>query len=615
MGWIFEGVTREDFERKYSDKELFIRTIKRMLPYKRPVALLTGAIIGGTITTLTAPLFLGLTLELLLSNQPSINLVILSAGAYLGLLIISWVMEFTREYAMALYVPDFMVDLRFDIFESLMMQDFKFYDQQQSGQLNARVSSDAGDFGGSTMLLTNFIGEISILVLSFIILLFISPILSVVGILVVPILLLMVFFFRRIARITSKSYRQAVGTVNATMAENVGGIAVAKSFGQESGETERFRTVNRTHYIAGFRRSISMSLLFPSLDLLLGVAIVLVYLAGGVTFLMGLGMSPATLYIFVMYLERFFYPVMQVSAFYGQFQAGLAAFERICEVLDAKPEVKQHSETLPVKNLKGDIVFEKVNFSYVDGTPVLKNFDLHIKSGEKLAIVGHTGAGKTSLINLLSRFYEFQEGKILVDGIDIRKFDLDSYRRHIGIVQQDNFLFSGTIEENIRYGFPDSSPEEIRNTIAVVHAAEFIDYLDQGMYTEVRERGSRLSMGERQLVCFARALLANPKILILDEATASVDAYTESVIQEALEKLLEGRTSIVIAHRLTTVKNADRIIVLDHGKIVEEGTHDHLMDQGGVYAQLYDTYFKHQSLEWVPTGLERISEPSRAITP
>jgi ATP-binding cassette subfamily B protein len=274
----------------------------------------------------------------------------------------------------------------------------------------------------------------------------------------------------------------------------------------------------------------------------------------------------------------------------------MAAYERILEILDSEPKVNQKPGAVDIGDIAGEISFENVDFSYRENEWVLKNFNLKINRGEKLAIVGHTGAGKTSLVSLLARFYEFQGGSIKIDDRDIREISLESYRKNIGTVQQEVFLFSGTLEQNIRYGKPEASEEELWSAIRTVHAEEFIKYLPEGLKTQVGERGKGLSTGQKQIISFARAILSNPKILILDEATSSVDAYTETVIQEALEELLSSRTSIIIAHRLSTVVNADRIIVMDQGKIIEEGNHQYLLEKSGKYAQLYKQYFQHQSL-------------------
>jgi ABC-type multidrug transport system fused ATPase/permease subunit len=289
-------------------------------------------------------------------------------------------------------------------------------------------------------------------------------------------------------------------------------------------------------------------------------------------------------------------PITQFVGIYAQIQAGFASFERILEVLDNEPEI-QDTGSINLQKIEGEIEFQNIDFHYTAASPVLKDFSLKIKPGERLAIVGHTGAGKTSIISLIARFYEFQKGKILIDGEDIRKIHLKSYRKHLGIVLQTPLLFYGTIEENIAYGRRDATEADFKRTLEISRVNEILEYLKDGLKTQVGEKGELLSTGQRQLVSFARALLADPRILILDEATSAVDAYTESVIQESLEELMKGRTSIVIAHRLSTVKNADRIIVLDHGKIIEEGTHDILLTQGGEYATLYNTYFKHQEVK------------------
>ncbi|MHA1778850.1 MAG: ABC transporter ATP-binding protein, partial [Candidatus Heimdallarchaeaceae archaeon] len=308
--------------------------------------------------------------------------------------------------------------------------------------------------------------------------------------------------------------------------------------------------------------------------------------------------SASTILLFLLLLNRFLYPLLRVASQFSTIQSGFAAMDRIFSIIDAKKAIVNPPNPVK-KNIKGDICFDHVWFEYKKDVPVLKDINLEIRSPEKIAIVGHTGAGKTTMASLLMRFYDVTKGSIKIDGIDIREYDLKTLRKQIGLVSQDVFLFSGTVLQNITFGKPNATIEEVQEVIRIVAAQEFIDALPEGLYTCIGERGKGLSAGQRQMISFARTLLTDPKILILDEATAAVDAYTEWKIQEALEKLLANRTSIVIAHRLTTVENADRIIVLDHGKIVEEGNHEELLKRGGLYAELYETYFKHQSAEWI----------------
>ncbi|NPD90724.1 MAG: ABC transporter ATP-binding protein, partial [Asgard group archaeon] len=302
--------------------------------------------------------------------------------------------------------------------------------------------------------------------------------------------------------------------------------------------------------------------------------------------------------LFVLYLETFFRPVMQLARFFPELSAGMAAFERILSIIDSKPIVQQKPDTQSIEEIKGKIQFENVKFWYDRDNVVFKNLNLTINKGEKLAIVGHTGSGKTSLVSLLSRYYEFQGGDILIDGQSIRNFTLESFRKQFGKVEQNVYLFPGSIKENIKYGREDVSDEDIWRVLDIVQASDFIHRLPDGLETIIGDRGRDLSVGQRQLLSFARAILLNPKILILDEATSSVDAFTEAMIQEALEKMLEDRTAIIVAHRLSTIVNADRIIVVDNGDIVEEGTHEELLDLEGKYASLYNQYFVHQTLEW-----------------
>jgi ATP-binding cassette subfamily B protein len=343
-----------------------------------------------------------------------------------------------------------------------------------------------------------------------------------------------------------------------------------------------------------------LSTIFPLLNALSGIGTALLVYFGGRAAVSG-SISPGAWFLFVTSVDRFWFPMINIAAFWSQFQAGLSAAERIFALIDAEPVVRQ-TDDRPAPRLRGEVCFDRVHFRYSKQETVLEDFSLCIAAGENVALVGHTGAGKSSIAKLIARFYEFQSGRLTIDGHDIRAFDLQSYRRQLGIVSQTPFLFAGTVADNIRYGAPQMSEADIEAIARRIGGGEWIDTLPDGLRTDVGERGDRLSMGQRQLVALTRVLVQQPAIFILDEATASVDPFTESQIKEALDLILAGSTSILIAHRLSTVKSADRIIVLREGQIIEEGDHAALMAQGGHYAELYNTYFRHQSLEYILSG-------------
>jgi ABC-type multidrug transport system fused ATPase/permease subunit len=597
VGYLFFGVDQPDWDRQYGDWEM----LKRLWHYMKSRWLLLTKIVAlilvNSVVVLLAPFAVATAIDNLTKNKS----VLVPAAIYLVLNVLSWIINyFIQTWSVDLRV-DIIMDIRLDAFDNLQRQDLKFYDDRRTGRILSRVMNDSFELGTLIALTSQLAGSTFIIVGSFIVLLSLNVPLALVALAIIPLIVITALSFRKIARSTVAEQRKSVAAVNTSFQESIAGVNVSKSFAKEKKTFEDFREVNDDNYRKGMRRAFVFVSIFPIIDLIatLGIAAILFY-GGNLATSSDSGMTVGMLYLFILYLQRFFLPVIQLSTFYNQFQGGLAAWERILGVMDVEPQVREKRDAIELAkgDWTGGIAFQNVSFEYTPGEPVFDNFSLDIQPGENIAIVGHTGAGKTSLTSILARFYEIQAGKILLDGeIDIKDINLRSWRRGIGIVLQDPFLFSGTIRDNITYGECGScSDEDFRNAAAAVQIHEWIESLPDGYNTEVGERGRRLSLGQKQLVSFARALLSDPRLLILDEATASVDAYTESLIQDALRTLFAGRTSIVIAHRLSTVKNADRIIVLDQGRIIEEGSHEKLLERGGKYADLYQTYFEHQEI-------------------
>jgi ABC-type multidrug transport system fused ATPase/permease subunit len=423
---------------------------------------------------------------------------------------------------------------------------------------------------------------------------------------IAPVIFIVALAFRRIARETMRRSQRARGVVNSLVQESISGIAIAKNFRQEQAVYDQFRTVNEQSYQVNLRSGLVFSFIFPILSVIASLGTALIVYFGSLQVLDG-SVSAGQWYLFVQSIAIFWFPLTSIASFWSQFQQGLSASERVFALIDAEPRVIQ-TDGQPVTHLNGRIDFRDVDFRYSDQQSVLRHFNLTIPAGQTIALVGHTGAGKSTLGRLVARFYEFQGGQILIDGQDIRTFDLEEYRRRLGVVPQAPFLFSGTVAENIRYAKPDASEEEVAEVARRVGGGDWIEALPEGLESQVGENGRGLSLGQRQLVALARVLLQAPAILILDEATASVDPLTEAQIQEGLDVVLEKRTAIVIAHRLSTIRNADRIIVLRQGEIVEEGDHASLLRAGGHYADLYNTYFRHQSPDYVPgSGFVRVA--------
>ncbi len=592
---LYRGLFKDTHKREYSDRELFDRYVKLIFPYKKRVLLISAFIVISTIADILIPLVFGFTIQELGTPTPEFVIIITSGIAYFVLSTLIWIMFSLRRRQVGRFVPFFLEELRMDIFDNLQEQDMSFYDKHLSGSLNSRISNDALDFGNTTILLTDTIGNLLISIVTFAILVALNPMLAIITVLGIPVLFLLMFSLRKLARRVSRIYRISISDVNSSMVEAIEGIQVCKSYGQETTVSQKFFDTNETYFKSAFRLTSVTHIWRSVLDTITAAILVIIILLGENMIVRGIA-EPAVVVVYLLYVQRFFQPIMVLATFLPELSAGMAAYERILEIIDSKPNIQQRSELLEGNVTRGEIEFKDVEFSYRDGEEVLKDFNLKIKGGEKLAVVGHTGAGKSSLVKLLVRLYEYQAGNILIDSKDIRDLNLQTYRKNIGMVQQDVFLFSGTIEDNIRYGSQFATNTEIIKAVEAVNLGEILEYLPNGLQTEVGERGKGLSAGQRQLVSFARALLTDPKILILDEATSSVDAYTEAIIQEALDTLLSERTSIIIAHRLSTILKADRIIVMEKGKIIEEGTHETLLGKKGKYGQLYKQYYEHQRL-------------------
>jgi len=619
MGFVLDGLEAEAYDRTYDDRALVRRIATYFRPHTRTMAVVAGMVVLASLTETVIPFVISRGIDALAGN-PSAQLAVALGGGVLVLGSIGWLFNFIRQSFSARAVGSVVLALREDAFAAVMDRDLSFYDQYASGRIVSRVTSDTQDFSTVVTLTIDLMSQFLLVLIICIMLFAINFNLALLVLTVVPIVFIAALSFRRAARWATQRGQRATAEVNSVIQETVSGIAVAKSFRQEAAIYEDFRATNRMAYRIRLLRGLVLNTIFPTLDVISGVATALVIYYGAQRALDGT-LTTGDWYLFVQTLGIFLFPLTSIASFWSQFQQGLSASERVFALIDAEPKVIQTARE-PVERVAGRITFEHVQFSYdreardlgleassngsasslqppASSSWVLPDFSLDIPAGQTIAVVGHTGAGKSSLARLIMRFYEFQGGRLLIDGRDIRSLDLAQYRRTLGLVPQVPFLFAGTVAENIRYGRPDAADGDVELAALRLGGGEWVQDLPQGLQTEVGERGARLSLGQRQLVALARVLLQGPSIFILDEATASVDPFTEAQIQEGLDVVMRARTSIVIAHRLWTVRHADRIIVMKSGAIIEQGSHQSLLAQGGHYAELYNTYFRHQSLEYI----------------
>lgn len=599
MAGIMQGLQAEAYDRQYSDRALVRRILSYFKPHKGKTILVIVAIALVAIASASVPLLVAYGVDLMTTmneNSQEIAIGLVTAVFVAGVSI--WVFNWVRRRYATEIIATVILQMREDAFFHTIRQDMAFFDEFSSGRIVSRITSDTQEFGEVIILATDLINQLIVAIILIITLFAIDWKLTLLVLAMAPFVFLTAIGFRNIARRVTRQGARAVGEVNKSIQEAVTGIRIAKNFRQEAAIYNEFAEVNRQAYEINVRRGFVLANIFPVLNILSGIGTAVLIYFGGLAAVSG-AISIAAWYLFVATVDRFWFPVTNLSAFWSQFQQGLSAAERVFALMDVDSNIVQTDEK-QIDDLQGEICFDHVTFRYSEQEKVLDDFSLTIAPGESVALVGHTGAGKSSIIKLVARFYEFQDGRLTIDNQDVRTFDLPAYRNQLGIVSQVPFLFAGTVAENIRYGRPSATDAEIAAMARKIGEGEWLETLPNGLDSEVGERGNRLSMGQRQLVALTRVLVQNPRIFILDEATASVDPFTESQIQQALDLVMADRTSIIIAHRLSTVRATDRIIVLQKGRIIEQGDHTDLMEQQGHYAELYDMYFRHQSPKYQP---------------
>ena len=581
----------EEHVRKVPDRVLIARLARYVLKHKGRLVIAVVAVLVASLSGLVPPYLLKVAIDnyIVQGNLTGLTFI---AIILVAIYLINWFSDYQRTYQISWLGQNMVNQIRINLFSHLHDLSFSFYDRSEAGRIISRVTNDTDTLSMIFVQgVVTFFSDIFTLVGIVVVMLWLSVPLTLATLVVLPLLLLSTLVFQSRLRRAYRMTRKRIAKVTSKLQESISGIREIQSFTRERDTMEVFRQANIENLQANVQAGRIFALLMPVIQIIgaVGTSIVLWY--GGILTIGG-GITLGILVAFLAYVTRFFRPIVNLTTFYNTVQSAMAAAERIFETMDTKPKIADAQDAIELPSVKGRIAFQNVSFGYNPSDPVLKNVDFSVEQGKTFAIVGPTGAGKSTMVRLLSRFYEPQSGTITVDGYDSRKVTLKSLHNQMGIVLQEPFLFSGTIMENIRYGKLDATDEETRNIAKLVGAHEFITSLSEGYETEVGERGMRLSVGQRQLISFARALLRDPPILILDEATSSLDPYTELKIKSGLSVLLKNRTSIVIAHRLSTVRNADNIIVVNDGEIVEEGNHRELMKKKGLYRRLYDKQFK-----------------------
>ena len=567
------------------------RLLRYVIPYKKEMISTLVIMLISSISSLLGPYLVKIAMDINIPNKDIKGLIVVCILFFITIVISAICMKY-RIKTMTYVGQEVVKNIRTDLFKHLQKLSFSYYDSRPHGKILVRVVNYVNSLSdllsnGLINLLTDLFSII--VIIGFMI--FISPKLTLVCMIGMPILAIIVVLLAKVQRRTTQAFSNKQSNLNAYIQESISGMKVTQAFAREKANAEKFRTVsdeNRSTWMNAVKYQL---MLWPAIENTSVFTVSLVYLIGVKS--IEESITIGTLIAFVGYIWRFWNPIVNISNFYNILIMAMAYLERIFETLDEPVNIANLPQAYEIPQIEGHVEFKNVLFKYEDeDREILKNISFSVSAGETIALVGPTGAGQTTIINLLSRFYDVTSGEVLVDDNNIRNVTLDSLRKQMGVMLQDTFIFSGTILDNIRYGKLDATEEEVIKAAKAVKAHDFIVNLKDGYNTEVNERGSRLSVGQRQLISFARALLADPKILILDEATSSIDTKTEQALQEGLDRLLKGRTSFVIAHRLSTIKNATRIMVINDGQIIEQGSHDELIGLKGEYHELYTSQYK-----------------------
>jgi ATP-binding cassette subfamily B protein len=595
-----EYIQADELQEKPYDSRLMKRLLRYLSPYRKLVALSVLLLAVEAMLELAPPFLTKLAIDRYLTPAVEVAMDVRLAGLLKVVLVLAaallggFASSYLHSLIMSLVGQRVMFDMRMQIFRRLQSLDISFFDRNPVGRLMTRLTNDVETLNelftaGVVAIFLDIFTLLGILV----VLLWLNWKLALITFTVLPLLYVCAHIFRIKARDSYRSVRIRLAALNTFLQENVTGMSVVQIFNRERGQFRRFSKLNRDLYDAHIQSVMAYAVFYPAVELLSSVAIALIIAFGGMDVMTG-AMTFGSLVAFIQYAQRFYRPISDLSEKYNILQSAMASSERIFSVLDREPHIVDPAQPATMPDQPSEVVFDHVSFTYATGDEVLHDVSFRVRAGEKVAIVGYTGAGKTTIISLLSRFYDVNQGRILIDGRDVREYRLEDLRRHIATVLQDVFLFSGSVAHNIHLGNTGIGEERIREVARYINAERFIERLPKKYEEEVGERGSSLSVGERQLLSFARALVYDPKILVLDEATSSVDTETEFLVQDALRKFMAGRTSIVIAHRLSTIRYVDRIIVLHKGRVIEEGTHAELLAHNGHYARLYELQFKDQ---------------------